>query len=116
MSLILYLLAAALGLCYLWVKKRFSYWSDRGIVSPPSSFPFGSLKGVGTTTTAAEAMNVVYKKYKDNNKMIGIFFFLKPALLPTDPELIKDILIRDFASFHDRGFYTNKKDDPLSEK
>lgn len=31
-----------------------------------------------------------------------------------DIELIKDIFIREFSSFHDRGFFYNKEDDPLS--
>lgn len=35
-------------------------------------------------------------------------------MIPMDPELIQNLLVREFSSFHDRGIYYNKKDDPLS--
>lgn len=115
MSFFLYLLVAALCYAFFWVKKRFSYWSDRGFASPKPSFPFGSMKGVGTKVNLAIAMDKIYKRYKGNS-VVGIFSFLSPQIMPLHPELIKDILVRDFSSFHDRGFYYNKEDDPLSAK
>lgn len=116
MAFILYLLAGLLALAYFWVKKRFNFWSDRGFASPKPSFPFGSLKGVGTKMTSAEALDVYYKKYKGKVPVIGIYFFMSPTVLPIDPELLKNIMVRDFSSFHNRGFYYNKEDDPTSAK
>jgi cytochrome P450 family 6 len=116
MGIFLYLLLGALALCYWLVKKQFNYWEERGFLSPPSVFPFGSLKGVGTKVTTAEGVQEIYKKFKGKTPAAGIFFFLSPSLLPIDPELIKNILVRDFSSFHDRGFYYNKEDDPTSAK
>lgn len=116
MSVYLYILIGVLGLGYLWVKKCYRYWSDRGFESPKASFPFGSLKGVATKFTSAEAVDIIYKKYKGKAPAVGFYTFLSPTLLPIDPELYKNILVRDFSSFHDRGFYYNKEDDPLSAK
>lgn len=116
MSFVLYLLLGVLALGYLWVKKRYSFWADRGYLSPPSSFPSGSLKGVATKATLAETMDVIYKEYKGKAPAIGIYTFLEPAIMPVDPELIKNILVRDFSSFTNRGFYYNKEDDPTSAK
>lgn len=116
MGFVLYLLAGLLVLAYLWVKKCFSFWSDRGFASPKPSFPFGSLKGVGTKITQAEAMDVIYKKYKGKVPAVGIYSFLSPTVLVIDPELLKNILVREFSSFTNRGFYFNKEDDPISAK
>lgn len=49
-----------------------------------------------------------------NHKIFGFFVLWKPNILIKDPELIKDILVKNFSSFHDRGFYHNEKDEPLT--
>lgn len=116
MGIIVYLLVSLIALCYYLVKKRYNYWTDRGFLSPPSIFPFGSMKGIGTSISGAEGIDVIYKKFKGKAPAIGTYFFLNPTLLPIDPELFKNILVRDFSSFHDRGFYYNKEDEPTSAK
>lgn len=116
MGVILYLLIGVIALVYYLVKKRYSYWTDREFLSPSSSFPFGSLKGVGSKTTLAEKLDTIYKNYKGKTPAVGMYFFLHPTIIPIDPELCKNIFVRDFASFHDRGFYYNKEDDPVSAK
>lgn len=85
-------------------------------MSPPSVFPFGSLKGVGTKFNTAETFDAIYKQFKGKTPAIGAYFFFQPTIIPTDPELFKNILVKDFASFHDRGFFYNKVDQPVSAK
>lgn len=116
MSVVLCLVLAAVGLAYLLVKKRYSYWSDRGFKSPKTTFPFGSLKGVGKSVTWYDATAEIYREFKGKAPVVGFYSFFDPTILPIDPKLIKNILVRDFSSFHDRGFYYNKKDDPISAK
>ena len=116
MGAFIYLLIGIIALGYYLVKKRYNYWSDRGFISSPGSFPFGSLQGVGIKMTLAEKTNAIYKKYKGKATAIGTYFFLDPTLMPIDPELCKNIFVRDFSSFHDRGFYYNKEDEPLSAR
>lgn len=114
MALIIYLTVILVGLVYFLVKKRFSYWTDRGFKQIPGSFPFGSLQGIGTTIHMTGLLTQFYNKYKNVSSVIGIYFFTLPTVMVTDLDLIKDILVRDFALFHDRGFYYNLEDDPLS--
>lgn len=116
MSVVLYLILGIVALLYLWIKKRYCYWTDRGFVSPPSVIPFGSLKGVGTKFTVCEAVDEIYKQFKGKAPAVGIYLFAQPAIVPLDPELCKNMLVRDFTSFQDRGFYSNKEDDPTSAK
>lgn len=116
MSVVLYLILAVFGLSYLWIKRRCSYWTRLGFPSADVNFPFGLLKDVGTKTTFAEAEDVVYKKFKGQAPAVGEFFFLGPSLLAMDPEFCKSILVKDFTSFHDRGFYHNTKDQPIWTK
>jgi len=96
------------SIAYLWVKRRFSFWKDRGFPQANPSFPLGTLKGVGTSMTSAENLDYYYRKFKGNARAVGLYSFLSPTLLLIDPELIKNILVRDFQSFHDRGFYYDK--------
>lgn len=106
--------AAVLTLIYFWVQKRYQYWSDKGFVQVPVEFPFGSLKGIGTKVASCIGFDGYYKSFKGRAEAVGIYFFFSPVLMVTDIELLKNIYIRDFASFHDRGIYFNKEDDPLS--
>lgn len=116
MSLVLYLFIGLIALGYYFFKKLYSYWTERGFQSVTSSFPFGSLKGAGTKVTMAEKIDSIYKEFKGKAPVVGTFFFFDPTLITLDPELCKNICVRDFSSFHDRGFYSNKADDPLSAK
>jgi cytochrome P450 family 6 len=114
--LFVYLILAVIALIYLWIKKRYSFWNERGFLNPPSEVPFGSVKGFGQTRNPCEIMHEIYLKYKGKASAVGIYIFLEPVVLPIDPELYKNIFVRDFATFHDRGFYYNKEVDPLSAK
>lgn len=116
MFIFVYLIAAILALAYWWVKKRYNFWNERGFESTATSFPFGSLKGVATQRTLHETIEIIYNDFKGKTPIVGIYSFMSPTVVPIDPEIIKDILVREFSSFHDRGFYYNKKDDPLSAK
>lgn len=44
----------------------------------------------------------------------GIFQLRDPVLLVCSPELVKDICVKNFPAFHDRGLTYDEKFDPLS--
>jgi cytochrome P450 family 6 len=115
-TILIAILVAVLSLSYLWVKRRFRFWKDRGFVQAEASFPFGSIGGIGFSISTAEGLDKFYKQFKGKAPAVGFYNFLAPQILPIDPELVKNILVREFQSFHDRGFYYNREDDPMSAK
>ncbi|KAK2587620.1 hypothetical protein KPH14_003745 [Odynerus spinipes] len=47
--------------------------------------------------------------------MVGIFEKDIPSLVLRDPDLIKDVLIKDFSAFSDRPVFSNDKIEPLTQ-
>lgn len=113
---VVYLIVGIIAFSYLLIKKRYSFWRDRGFEGPLGVFPFGSMKGVGTKITQAEGFDEIYKQFKGKAQAIGIYSFLAPSIMLIDPEMFKNVLVRDFSSFVNRSFYYNKEDDPTSAK
>ena len=103
-----------LAIVYFYVQHRYKFWNERGFVSAPTSFLFGNLKGLGTKIPSFVGFDRLYKSYKGKVKALGMYLFISPTLMIIDIDLVKNVFIRDFSSFHDRGFYYNKEDDPLS--
>jgi cytochrome P450 family 6 len=99
---------------YLWFKNRFEYFNKLGFPCAPGKIPFGSSNDVNRSEHTCDFLKREYEKFKDQGPAFGIFLMAKPMLVPTDVELIKDIFVRDFESFHDHGFPSNEKSDPLS--
>ncbi|XP_058788799.1 probable cytochrome P450 6a14 isoform X2 [Phymastichus coffea] len=54
-----------------------------------------------------------YRKFK-KYPFHGLYVFYNPVLMINDPELIRNVLVKDFTYFCDRGLYSNHKCDPLS--
>lgn len=109
-----YIFIAVVSLVYFWFRKKFSFWDSRGFFSVPGKIPFGSVGDMGRTIHASYFLKKLYDAHKDKGPAFGIYFMTQPVLMPTDPELVKDILVRSFEYFQDHGFYANEKDDPLS--
>lgn len=56
-----------------------------------------------------------YDRLKENgHRFGGIYNVFNPTLLWIDLELIKNVMMRDFQHFTDRGLFFNQKKDPLS--
>jgi cytochrome P450 family 6 len=106
---------AAVGLTaiYVYFKVSFSYWKKRGVPILNPTPPFGDIGAViFTRKNASELINECYKEF-DGKKFGGLYNFTMPILLVRDPEVIKDILVKDFEKFHSRGIAVNEKQDPF---
>ncbi|GAB0087597.1 Cytochrome P450 [Sergentomyia squamirostris] len=99
---------------YFWVKKQYRFYEDKGLPFVPPRFPLGNLWGVGSTKHAGIFTKESYNYLKGKDIIGGIFFFVRPVVLVLDLDFLKNVLVKDFNYFQDRGIYVNEKDDPLS--
>lgn len=113
-NLILFGAVSIASAIYIFFKYKFTYWERRGVPHVSPTFPFGHLKGVGTQLHMSVWTQKFYEQFKGKDKLAGLYFMFKPSVLVLDTELVKDILIRDFSNFNDRGIYHNERDDPIS--
>lgn len=103
-----------LALSYFYIKKKYNYWTDRGVVSAKPRFPLGNLWGVGFSKNLGELTRHLYEEFKGRGVIGGFYFFLTPNVLVTDLDLLRHVFVKDFEYFQDRGIYMNEKGDPLS--
>ncbi|GFG37779.1 hypothetical protein Cfor_07812, partial [Coptotermes formosanus] len=55
-----------------------------------------------------------FYKNLDGERYGGIYAFSIPMFIVRDPDIIKNILVKDFPSFHDRGFFSDEEMEPLT--
>jgi len=100
---------------YYYLTSSFDFWKSRGIRGPRPIPGFGNFKDViFAKISAGDYLTEVYNSYK-NEPLIGIFVRATPILIVQDPDLIKDVLIKDFSVFANRGLPTFNKAEPLSQ-
>ena len=90
------------------------YWSRKGFVQLNPKFFFGNIGELfRLKKSIAEIYGELYTKSK-SAKIVGLYFFYRPALLVNDTNLIQNILVKDFPHFMNHGLYVDEKRDPLS--
>lgn len=114
MFVFLTLVIGVVTVLYLYLRHKMNYWKDRGIPCMEPSLLLGNLDGVGEKIHNNVNVQLVYEKFKIGNKFCGYFLLQSPRLIILDLDLIKNILIKDFNNFVDRGVYNNAEVDPLS--
>ncbi|XP_046385905.1 cytochrome P450 6k1-like [Ischnura elegans] len=104
-------------IAFIWYAVLpMTYWKRKGIPSAPSVPLFGSMVQATFLRKAhGEVMADIYR-YGDGNKYIGYYKFCKPAIVLRDPELIRNVLIRDFAHFGANDVHVDSADDILSRR
>nr|XP_012223626.1 PREDICTED: probable cytochrome P450 6a14 [Linepithema humile] len=108
-------IAIAILLFYYYFTSTFNFWKSRGVRGPRPIPIFGNIKNVMLGKKfIGDYLTDVYNDYKDE-PLIGIFAKRTPILIVNNPEFIKDILIKDFSTFCERGVLNiSKKNDPLT--
>lgn len=102
------------SLLVYWVLNGLRYWKKRGILHDPPHILNGNCEGLKTKYHLQDIIKSYYQKYKGRAPFVGFYFFQQPLAFILDLDLIKNILIKDFSNFSNRGRYYNEKDDPLS--
>ncbi|XP_024080832.1 probable cytochrome P450 6a14 isoform X2 [Cimex lectularius] len=70
------------------------------------------LKMVLQKASLGERLKEVCDQFPDE-KMVGFYEFISPALVIKDAEYVEAVLIKDFPHFVDRGFEVDEKTNPL---
>jgi cytochrome P450 family 6 len=99
---------------YVYFKVSFNYWKKRNVPYAKPTFPFGNfgdklfLRG-----TLGHVFENIYKEL-DGEEYGGTYALAKPGFIFRDPDIIKNVLVKDFSNFHDRGFFMDEEREPLS--
>ncbi|XP_046661559.1 probable cytochrome P450 6a14 [Homalodisca vitripennis] len=106
------LMALFFGLVFyvIYVNR---YFKKRGI---PFDIPPLSLTSIISTTPIQKSFtNMLAELYAKHNghKVVGFLSLWKRKVLIVDRNVIRDVLVKDFDRFQDRGLYYNKDTDPL---
>lgn len=106
------LIAILIATLYFYVKHIYSYWKRRGVPYLKPTIPFGNF-GPLVRKVRSIGQNIHDLYYATREPFVGVYLALRPALLIRDPKITKDILIKDFQHFHNRGFLLDANVDPL---
>lgn len=112
--MLLYFIIGVCTLIVVYFKWCFTHWQRSGFPYVEAQIPFGVLDPVIRTWKKSFGM-AIYDIYKNSSdKVLGIYLINRPALLIRDAQLSRDVLTKDFSSFHDRGVYVDEEKDPMS--
>ncbi|KAF5284960.1 hypothetical protein FQA39_LY16915 [Lamprigera yunnana] len=97
-------------------KTKYNYWDSLGVPCIEPSIPFGTMENpFKLKRSFTELIKDQYNEAKSKGyKHVGLYGVIRPQYMPIDVAIIKNIMIKDFNYFVDRGFYSNEKEDPLS--
>lgn len=107
------LLSILTATTYLYIKYTFSYWKRRGVPFKEPSIPFGNLAPFFRRARSF-GQNIDDLYNSSTEPVLGIYAALRPALLIRDPKVTRDILIKDFQYFFNRGFHHDTQNDPMA--
>jgi cytochrome P450 family 6 len=108
------LTACVIAVIYVYFKWSFTYWKKRDVPYIAPSFPFGNFSDTVLSRKSIGLTFVDLYKKLDGEKFGGTFTFTQPGFIFRDPEIIKNVLVKDFNHFQDRGFYSNEEVEPLT--
>nr|XP_053656910.1 probable cytochrome P450 6a13 [Cherax quadricarinatus] len=108
------LVAALFLLVVVYLQNRHRYWTARGVPSSPATFFLGHiLRRLGLSQPFTQFFEEAYFKYNGRD-VCGYYDFLKPGLVVGNPDILRDILIKDFQHFADRRTFDLVKVSPVA--
>ncbi len=100
---------------YLWIRDRYHYWKTRHVPHlKPSNLIFGNEAELFLgRKSLGDCVRAFYNELAPH-RFGGVFSFQNPILYIRDPELVKNILTKDFDYFFDRSFHLTIRNEPLT--
>uniref|UniRef100_A0A6B2E7K6 Putative cytochrome n=1 Tax=Phlebotomus kandelakii TaxID=1109342 RepID=A0A6B2E7K6_9DIPT len=106
-------IALAVAVICLYFKWSLSYWRRKQVESPA---PLPIVGNMGEMIIQKKHYGVVYEEiYRSypTAKYVGIYKMGTPAVLVRDLDVVRDVLVANFAHFHDNDFEIDTTLDPL---
>lgn len=101
MYFILFCVAIATAVCIYWKLIRpHSHWKRLGVKQGKPAFLMGDNSQATKKHSFVEMVHHMYK-LSPQDRYTGVYMMLNPMLLVRDPELIKQITVKDFDHFSD---------------
>ncbi|XP_012523593.1 cytochrome P450 9e2 [Monomorium pharaonis] len=93
------------------------YWKNKGVPCLPNSLSSNitAWKFLFGRISFAEYYQYIYNYFPDA-KCVGMMEFATPVVLLRDPELIRDIMVKDFEHFPDHRSFVDEDLEPLFGK
>ncbi|KAK8738700.1 hypothetical protein OTU49_004021 [Cherax quadricarinatus] len=116
MGVEVWLFVAALVLAaWSYSRRRHSYWSSRGIPSPPALPFLGHIHNMLSIFHFRWVyFDEVYHKY-GGATLCGLYELFRPVLMIGDPDILKHICIKDFDHFVERRPFPAEKESLMNE-
>ena len=116
-EIILYFILPAAVIIYFYLKKKFSFFEDLNIpYLKPVKFPLGNFGVLGTKYHMFEFLIKSYRECKGRNVLYGVYNSVQPIFVVSDPELARNVLVKDFSYFINRGQFINEEEEPLTSE
>ncbi|KAJ3645735.1 hypothetical protein Zmor_023371 [Zophobas morio] len=113
----MFIVAAVLMVLGYWrFSRSHSYWIKKGVTQLKPIFIFGDFWPLFSRKLSAPEMTQAMYNSGQNLRYVGIYQFLQPVLILRDPELIKQITVKDFDHFLDHMTLLDSDTDPLLGK
>ena len=82
---------------------KFTFWTNLGVYQVPTQFPFGSAAFY--FKKKAHFIDVLIKQAEETKNLpyYGFYFMHSPMLIVTDVDMVRNITVKDFDSFVNRG-------------
>ncbi|XP_063368830.1 cytochrome P450 6B5-like [Cydia amplana] len=98
----LVVLGSALGLLYLYLKRKNEYWKSRGLVTPK---PLPLLGNYGDfillKKNLFDTVTDICKQFP-KEPIVGVYYGTETVVIIKDPELLKLVITKDFYYFSSR--------------
>lgn len=101
-------------LSLFYVKVKLNYWSRMRVPHLAPEFLIGNLRGYQSKYKVSTLVQNIYEQKKGLGPIIGMYVFTAPVAIVSDLDFLKNVFVKDFEYFSDRGLYYNERDDPLS--
>nr|CAD7440164.1 unnamed protein product [Timema bartmani] len=101
---------------FLFFTRHFNHWVKKGVPSVTPNPFVGNLLPMLRLQECPGVLVASLYNGAPKHPYVGFFIFDRPALLIRDPEMVKNILVKDFEYFSDRHTSADESADPLGAK